>query len=79
MFEIDFNDYLWAYNNTQSRKITIYPTENNASVYQLILPIIDYINHGTEEEVNCTLEPFYDPIAQKSYLRVLSINNIFEN
>lgn len=77
IYEVTFDEMAWAYNNVLSRKmIIVEPVTGNP--YQLILPIVDYINHSSSE-ANCIAEPIYDSNKASSYVSIKAAKYIKEN
>ena len=83
IYDISKEEYLWAYNNANSRKITFINENPNdkfskgSGIFDVLLPIFDYINHTQEEsEVNCRFEPNYDTMLKKSYVLCIADRNI---
>jgi hypothetical protein len=76
--EVTFNEIAWAYNNVISRKIIIPEESNLKNIYQLIMPIADYINHSSTK-ANCYAEPVYESESKSSYISLKADKNIQEN
>lgn len=76
VYEIGFEEVIWAYCNVLSRKMLIVDT-NNSQPYELIMPIVDYVNHSSTK-ANCYYEPYFDTIDKLSYLSVKASRQIKE-
>jgi len=76
VYEISFDEIVWAYTNVLSRKMLIIEPQTNQP-YEVIMPIIDYINHSSIN-VNCYYEPYYDSMSKVSYVSLKASRNIKE-
>jgi hypothetical protein len=84
IFELSQENFLWAYNNTLSRKISIIDHYSNVSdnsdkgsPIELIAPIVEYINHSSSV-ANVFVEPDYDFDSKQSIIRLYAAENISE-
>ena len=77
IFEVSEDIFLWAYNNTLSRKISIIDYYNNekGNPIELIAPILEYVNHSSIK-TNIIAEPDYDIETNNSLIRVYCSRDI---
>lgn len=77
LIEVTYDEIVWAFNNVYARKILLVE-ESTTSPIELILPIIDYVNHSSIKH-NLACEPTFDHLDKRSYLFVNATRNIKEN
>lgn len=88
IFELTQENFLWAYCNTLSRKISIidYYGNNNTDLHaenqndkgspiELIAPIVEYINHSSASS-NVIIEPDFDFESKQSIIRLYASADI---
>lgn len=77
IFEVNQEQFLWAYNNTLSRKISIidYHNSEEGSPIEFIAPILEYVNHSSVNN-NVIFEPDYDIESKNSLIRVYATKDI---
>lgn len=76
IFEMSFDEVAWAYNNVLARKMIIVEPISQIP-YQLILPIIDYVNHSSID-ANILVEPVFETERSSSYLSIKASRDINE-
>lgn len=72
VFELSFEDFIWAYTNVLTRKYSLIVQENPI---EILVPILDYLNHSSIND-NVEVLPYYDKIADVSYVLLLSTKDI---
>jgi hypothetical protein len=72
VFEIKFEDFLWAYSNVLTRKYSL-NIQNNP--IEILIPIIDYLNHSSINN-NVEVVPHFDRTSQTSSVILMSTRNI---
>jgi hypothetical protein len=76
IFEMSFDEVAWAYNNVLARKMIIVEPISQMP-YQLILPIIDYVNHSSID-ANILVEPVFETERSTSFLSIKASRDIRE-